>query len=220
MPHKNKIEKREYQAKRKLKNLSNGMCSSCGTKPLKTTKYCKECNERQCFWQKERRRKAKAKGLCTVCLKNSSGGMSQCQECRQKHRKYQKTRNSRVAEKGLCIACAKHPPKEGTKLLCVSCAGKRDARRRKLKDRVYSEYGGYVCNCCGETGRKFLTIDHIDNNGSFMRKNVHGSSSLSLLMWLRKNSYPKGFQILCWNCQLGKYHNGGVCPHQEPSVVG
>ncbi len=25
---------------------------------------------------------------------------------------------------------------------------------------------------------------------------------------------PEGFQVLCWNCNLGKYYNGGVCPHR------
>ena len=37
--------------------------------------------------------------------------------------------------------------------------------------------------------------------------------------WLRRNSYPEGFQVLCHNCNLGKKINGGVCPHNDPAVT-
>jgi len=34
----------------------------------------------------------------------------------------------------------------------------------KLKTMVYNHYG-WLCNCCGETTPKFLTIDHVNNDG-------------------------------------------------------
>src|SRR5262249_35899921 len=40
------------------------------------------------------------------------------------------------------------------------------AREQALKDRVFAAYGGYQCACCGETGRSFLSLDHMDNNGN------------------------------------------------------
>jgi hypothetical protein len=85
--------------------------------------------------------------------------------------------------------------------------------RKLVKDKVYQAYGGYRCNCCGETERCFLTMDHIENDGAFMRKHVHGDGAHTLYLWLRKNNYPAGFQILCWNCQWGK-RTHGICPHQ------
>lgn len=32
--------------------------------------------------------------------------------------------------------------------------------------------------------------------------------------WQRKNNYPKGFQVLCHNCNLAKGFYG-KCPHQK-----
>ena len=80
---------------------------------------------------------------------------------------------------------------------------------------VFAAYGGYKCNCCGETESLFLTIDHVHNNGAELRRSgVHGNGS-AFYAWLRKNGFPDGFQVLCMNCQLGKHRNGGVCPHQS-----
>jgi hypothetical protein len=32
--------------------------------------------------------------------------------------------------------------------------------------------------------------------------------------WLRDRGWPReGFQLLCWNCNKGKYACG-ICPHQ------
>jgi hypothetical protein len=67
------------------------------------------------------------------------------------------------------------------------------------------------CACCGESNIKFLTIDHINNDGNEMRK-IHGVG-YKFLKWLEKMNYPDGFQILCMNCNWGKSQNNGVCPH-------
>lgn len=82
-----------------------------------------------------------------------------------------------------------------------------------LKDDIYKAYGGYVCACCGETERMFLSIDHVNDDGNQMRK-VHGKTPERLYRWLKKNNYPDGFQVLCMNCNTGKHRNGGTCPHQ------
>jgi hypothetical protein len=85
-----------------------------------------------------------------------------------------------------------------------------------LKLQVFEAYGGFKCACCGETEPLFLSIDHIDNNGSEMRRNgIHGRSGTQFYQWLRKNGFPDGFQVLCMNCNVGKHRNGGVCPHQS-----
>jgi hypothetical protein len=34
------------------------------------------------------------------------------------------------------------------------------------REAVYAAYGGYKCNCCGESEPMFLSIDHIDNDGA------------------------------------------------------
>ena len=83
-----------------------------------------------------------------------------------------------------------------------------------IKDKVFVAYGGWRCACCGEAERTFLTIDHMLNNGSKLRKEgVHGHST-KFYRWLLRTGFPKEFQVLCMNCQFGKRMNGGVCPHQ------
>jgi len=85
-----------------------------------------------------------------------------------------------------------------------------------LKDDVFKAYGGYKCACCGETEPMFLSIDHMLNNGNELKKaGVHGKSSTQFYRWLKKSGYPKDFQVLCMNCNIGKHLNNGVCPHQR-----
>lgn len=93
----------------------------------------------------------------------------------------------------------------------------RDKSKRlndALKSDVFNAYGGWKCACCDETERSFLTMDHMQNNGSKLRREgVHGHST-QFYRWLKKSGYPKEFQVLCMNCQFGKRMNHGVCPHQ------
>jgi hypothetical protein len=83
---------------------------------------------------------------------------------------------------------------------------------RKLKTQVIEAYGG-KCECCAETERMFLTIDHINNGGNIHRKEI-GGGGYTMYRWLKKNSFPKGFRLLCFNCNCGRSANGGICPHK------
>jgi len=74
--------------------------------------------------------------------------------------------------------------------------------------------GELNCNCCGESIHQFLTIDHINNDGNIHRKTLKRSGAATY-RWLIKNNSPKGFQVLCFNCNLGKSINKGICPHQK-----
>lgn len=87
--------------------------------------------------------------------------------------------------------------------------------RAKLQKTVYEHYGGSPCkcNCCGESEYKFLTLDHINNDGWKDKKK--GLVSTRLWKWIIDNNFPKEFQILCANCNFGKSRNGGICPHQD-----
>ena len=67
------------------------------------------------------------------------------------------------------------------------------------------------CACCGETQICFLGIDHINGGGYEDRKKGLGGGTL--YHYLRKNNYPKGFQVLCHNCNQAKGYYG-KCPHQ------
>jgi len=82
--------------------------------------------------------------------------------------------------------------------------------REKAKRLVFEHYGN-KCACCGESNIKFLSIDHINGGGTKHKKQTYSKNAL----WIVKNNFPKGFQILCFNCNWGKYNNGGVCPHKD-----
>lgn len=88
------------------------------------------------------------------------------------------------------------------------------ARAAQVKDAVFASYGGYVCACCGEDEPKFLTIDHVNNDGGAHRR-TSSAISKNLYRWLKRNNFPDGFQVLCMNCNLGKARNNGVCPHRS-----
>ena len=86
-------------------------------------------------------------------------------------------------------------------------------QKRRLAVLNYYSNGKIECNCCGECIYKFLAIDHIDNrygSGKEHRK-LNGQA---LQDWIVKNNFPEGFQILCHNCNIGKWTNKGTCPHK------
>lgn len=86
------------------------------------------------------------------------------------------------------------------------------ARFLKARAEMLEAFGPY-CACCGEAEPVFLTIDHINNDGSVHRRELGGSAS-AIVFDLQKRGFPKGeFQLLCYNCNCGKARNSGVCPH-------
>jgi hypothetical protein len=88
-------------------------------------------------------------------------------------------------------------------------------RRDKVRDTVYKAYGGYICECCGETERAFLSIDHVNNDGAEHRRTHRLQTGEQMHRWLIRNGFPDGFQVLCMNCNWGKRNNNGACPHSE-----
>lgn len=90
-------------------------------------------------------------------------------------------------------------------------------RNRKNKEAAFAAYGGARCACCGESGLAFLTIDHI--NGCTKEQRKREGLGSQFYVWLKKNSYPMGYQVLCFNCNMGRQVNGGVCPHKVQGNV-
>lgn len=77
------------------------------------------------------------------------------------------------------------------------------------------------CACCGVTDAVFLTLDHINGDGAAERtraaaemgKDARGFAGLQFYRWLRRQDFPDGYAVLCWNCNYAK-HRLGACPHQ------
>lgn len=100
---------------------------------------------------------------------------------------------------------------------------KSNWRTRLEVMRAYCPQGILKCACppCKEDNPLFLSIDHIHGGGLKHRKET-GNHGTGLYHWLKRNNFPKGFQILCFNCNQGKNRNKGVCPHlgfQHKSVI-
>ncbi len=90
----------------------------------------------------------------------------------------------------------------------------------KLRQSAIQAYGGNLCACCGETEPRFLTLDHINNDGAKHRKEIGDNGrGAGIYKWLRDNGYPPGFQILCMNCNHGKAMNNGICPHKSNHIT-
>lgn len=83
---------------------------------------------------------------------------------------------------------------------------------QQTKKEVVEAYGG-KCSCCGEANLGFLTIDHPNNDGKAHRKQI-GGGGYKLYNWLKRNKFPAGFEVQCWNCNCGRAANGGTCPHK------
>lgn len=94
------------------------------------------------------------------------------------------------------------------------------SKYQSAKDKVFAHYG-CVCACCGEDKRLFLNVDHENNDGYKYRKNGVKNIHSNIYQWLVSHKFPEGYQILCYNCNIGKKHNKGICPHvcQEGSTI-
>lgn len=87
---------------------------------------------------------------------------------------------------------------------------------QKRKKEVLDHYGG-KCACCGEDRLAFLTLDHINGNGYEHRKKigVGPRGGNPFYSWIKRNGFPMGYQTLCFNCNIGRHVNKGICPHKE-----
>ena len=160
-----------------------------------------------------------AAGLCTNgCGRPSRPGRGFCRQCASQESTCTEKRRKRLIACGLCSICGVRP--RVNKHKCAKCRDRGKAQhaatRLKLKIEVMTHYcgGSLHCMCprCKETIPILLTIDHINGNGNTHRSKI-GWGSETMYRWLKNNGYPKGYQVLCFTCNTGKYLNGGVCPH-------
>ena len=100
------------------------------------------------------------------------------------------------------------------KYCSISCGVKASGKRIKIE--IFSWYGT-VCVCCGLSDLCFLTLDHVNDDGT--REYVYGvncAAGVHHYKRLRKAGFenrPRDLQVLCWNCQWGKKLHNGFCPH-------
>lgn len=122
---------------------------------------------------------------------------------------------------------------------CEDCAEPNRLERMrnykvKTKEQVFSHYsnGSWACACCGENHREFLTIHHTEGNGADHRREIiagrkarnpkirweNSYTGNTFYAWLKKNNFPEGYQVLCFNCNASRQYSG-YCPHEKERSV-
>ena len=140
--------------------------------------------------------------------------MKVCTHCKVEKKEeefnWDKRRNS---PRSWCKYCTVHfydnkPERKKQKRL------KTNERNRQLRlETLYHYSNGLMkCSCCGESQERFLTLDHINNDGAEHRKIVGRGG---VIKNVKREGYPEGLRVLCFNCNCGRAYNQGVCPHEE-----
>jgi hypothetical protein len=105
----------------------------------------------------------------------------------------------------------------------------KKAEHNLLRFTILQEYSKRLsnsnvpcCNCCGQNSHiDFLEIDHIagkkemDYEPELIKLGYSSKlKSIKWFNWLTDNNFPKGFQILCKNCNQSKafLKNNNECP--------
>lgn len=188
----------------RLARRRQGLCVDCGKPPedgLKSCRSCRAVSREKC---KRRAKRMAGSGRC-ACGKPLDGRSGQCQRCYEVKRRLPNS----CKELGLCVRCGGNRD-EGAKH-CEKCKIYMALKGRRLsallKAEVIDHYGG-CCETCGETTLEFLSIDHVGGGGTVHRKNLQEETNQSIFRWLRRNGYPSGYRILCFNHNCTK---GGGC---------
>ena len=105
------------------------------------------------------------------------------------------------------LACQKPRPKDWETNRCY----KHYKHNDKIKHEAMSHYsdGEPECAICNIRDIRVLTIDHINGNGSQHRKELKIVGGVKFYHWLRRNGYPEGYRILCFNCNCGVFGGAG-----------
>lgn len=133
-----------------------------------------------------------------------------CKECQQAaNRKYYEQKGNEVK-----VVVAKYRA-ENRDLVNAAVSRCNKQKYEELRDLARAKLGD-KCACCGECSHwKFLTIDHVNNDGNVHRKEI-GAWPRKIFEEILAGENEGRYQLLCWNCNMGKARNGGVCPHVAP----
>jgi len=115
----------------------------------------------------------------------------------EKQRQYRQDNKEKIR---VSVQEYKHKHKEWARLTV-----NKSAWKLKLAILSYYSKGTLVCAHCGETDLRVLQIDHIDGNGNEHRRTIGGSGKV-FYRWLKQQEYPKGYQVLCANCNIRKLY--------------
>lgn len=150
------------------------------------------------------------RGICnkcgTVIESESLIRTCLCRKCRTEYCRALSYKNYHINKIPFQLKMKRYYIKNREKILV-----KGKIKLLKLKVTVLSHYSiskfPQCSNLFGIHKKQFtdiraLSIDHIHGGGG-KHKKIAGSGS-RLYYWLKRNNYPKGYQVLCMNCQFIK----------------
>lgn len=158
--------------------------------------------------------------ICSKCGLEKPVRREKSRECAECYAAYMRIYNQQNREAVTANKRAYHYKKR----LDPEWVAKQQKRGREywnnLRHETIIAYGGYSCACCGETEPKFLSLDHVFNDGAAHRRQIGETSDngkgigARTWKWCKDHGFPAGFQVLCMNCNFGKARNKGICPHK------
>lgn len=164
---------------------SNRVCDSC---KQATTRKCVKCTQ--------------IKPLDSFSKESTNRRRYTCNSCRGK-RDYNNRKEEILTKQQFYWANLSIEQKH-------KYANKVKERLHDLRNQVYTLYGN-KCNCCAESQSLFLNIDHINGNGKHDDKRKYGAYNYYLQ--LLKMGVQSDYRLLCYNCNMGRERNNGICPH-------
>lgn len=164
---------------------------------------------------KKFREKQLSNGLCISCNNPLRPGTTVCEYHHAKKLEYNRSRVARTKKEGLCRSCWTRERVDGL-TLCGRCRiyfqERQKEHNRRVKIKVIEHYGGR-CKCCGTENKKYLQLDHVNNDGADHRRNLKLKCS-GVYEWAAKNNFPDSLQLLCANCHFAKTIHGG-CSNED-----
>lgn len=90
----------------------------------------------------------------------------------------------------------------------------------RLKQEVFNHYGN-KCYCCDLRDPRFLTIEHLNNDGYTVKyKSGKGKrlAGTGLYRHIIDAGFPSDITLACFNCNCARAYwgRGGECPHKTP----
>jgi hypothetical protein len=156
-------------------------------------------------------------GLCINCDKPAVPLRSRCQKHLDRQTQNQTSLASARKSAGMCVYCGERPLETANH--CSDCRVKANVHKSNHRIRLVSavlDHYGRECVCCGEANKFFLTMDHVNGNGNAQRRENGWDSYVAIYRIFRTTgSWPEDFRVLCYNCNSGRWRNGGKCPHEE-----
>jgi len=184
--------------------------STCKNETNGINKICSSCIAKRIEYRKQ----MIANGFCYRCSKKPKNGYKHCSECLEKIKSKRKIQRKQRVKNNKCKECGKQNNKNGKCKICIEKRKQKNIMNLKYnKYKALEAYGG-KCVCCKEDNIQFLTIDHGNNDGKQHRIEIKTSK---IYRWIVKNNFPQniGLRVMCWNCNLGRDKNKGICPHLE-----